>query len=70
MADKNAINEVLVKAKVSLDEAVKRLQAGERFSPLTDAQIAKVRAQDSLNTGCTNTGCGQPALKAVASQPA
>lgn len=70
MADKkDAVSEALVQAKVSLDEVVKRLQAGERLAPLTPGQLEKVKAQESLNTGCTNTGCGKPALGQLAGQP-
>lgn len=70
MADtKNAVNDALVQAKVSLDEAVKRLQAGERISALTPGQLDRLKVQDSTNTGCTNTGCGKPQLGQVASQP-
>ena len=69
MADKNAINDALTQAKVSLDEAVKRLQAGERLTAFTSAQLEKVRAQESLNTGCTNTGCGKAAKADLVGQP-
>jgi len=70
MADKkDAVSEALVQAKVSLDEAVKRLQAGERLAPLTPGQLEKVRAQETLNTSCVNTGCGKPTQAQLAGQP-
>ena len=65
---KDAISEALIGAKLSLDEAVKKVQGG--VSPVTAGQVDRLRAQDSLNTGCTNTGCGKPAAEQIASQPA
>ena len=70
MADKKeALNQALIEARVSLDEAVKKLQGGERLTALTPGQLERVRAKESINTGCTNTGCGKPALEDVISQP-
>lgn len=70
MAEKKEIlSQALVDAKLSLDEAVKKLQSGERATALTPGQLDKVRARESLNTGCTNTGCGKAALDEIAEQP-
>ena len=70
MADKKeALNQALIEARVSLEEAVKRLQGGERLTALTPGQLERVRTKDSLNTGCTNTGCGKPALEEIATLP-
>ena len=55
MAEKPTnINEVLIRAKLSLDEAIGSV-AGE----LTPAQLKRLRAQEDVNTSCTNTGCGK-----------
>ena len=67
---KDAIHEALVGAKLSLDEAVKRVQGGERVSTLTPGQVERVRAKESLNTSCTNTSCGKPTAEQIAVQPA
>ena len=67
MAEKrDVIGQALIDAKLSLDEAVKRIQAGGATA--VAGQLDKVRAQDSLNTGCTNTGCGKPALADITEQ--
>ena len=56
----NPISEVLIQAKMSLDEALSRMQGGEEPGTLTPAQVEKL-AKGSTNTSCTNTGCGKSA---------
>ncbi len=65
MADKakEAISEVLIQAKMSLDEALTRMQAGEGPGTLTPTQVQRLRALADTNTGCTNTGCGGSAAR-------
>jgi len=61
MADKsNNLSEVLIRAKLSLDEAILSM-AGE----LNPAQLKRLRAQEDVNTSCTNTGCGKSRTEAV-----
>jgi hypothetical protein len=66
MADKTekALSDVLVQAKMSLDEALTRIEAGEDPGTLTAAQMQKIRPDATVNPGCsvTNTGC--PGLQA------
>ena len=66
---KDVLSQALIDAKLSLDEAVKKVQGGERATAFTPGQLEKIRARESLNTGCTNTSCGKPALEEIASQP-
>jgi hypothetical protein len=58
MADKsNNLSDVLLRAKLSLDEAI--VAAVSELSP---ADLKRLRAQDDTNTSCTNTGCGKSQL--------
>lgn len=66
---KEAISEVLIQAKMSLDEALTRMQAGEGPGTLTPAQVQRLRALADTNTGCTNTGCGGGIAREVAARP-
>lgn len=69
MAEKSAnLGDVLLRAKLHLDEALTSAQQAGVLSPATLNKLS--RAKESLNTGCTNTGCGKAALGDVASQPA
>lgn len=60
MADtkKTDLSEVLVNAKMHLDEALTRLNAGETTTGLSNAAIQRLKALEDTNTSCTNTGCG------------
>ena len=69
MAEKSGdLGDVLLRAKLSLDEALTSAERAGVLSPATLGQLS--RAKESLNTGCTNTGCGKAALEELASQPA
>jgi hypothetical protein len=59
MADKSteALGEILSQARLSIDEAVNRLRAGEAIGTLSASQLRRMQAQAD-NTSCTNTGCG------------
>lgn len=61
MADtKTALSDVLVSAKMHLDEAVARLQSGEAPGALSPAALKKIHPDSGpyTNTGCPiNDGC-------------
>lgn len=67
MADEsNDLGDVLLRAKLSLDEA---LASAQESGALSSAQLSSLSAKASTNTSCTNTGCGRAALEELASQP-
>lgn len=51
------IAEILAEARLSLDAALQRAQAGEPLGTLSETTRARLAA-DSPNTGCNNTSCG------------
>jgi hypothetical protein len=54
-----AIADLLAEAKLSLDTALQRAQAGEPLGNLSAATLARLAAAG--NSSCTNnTGCGRP----------
>jgi len=63
------ISEVLIQAKMSLDEALARMKAGEGPGTLSTTQLRRLRSLADTNTGCNNTGCGgEVAREAVSKQ--
>jgi len=62
MADKSTdVNEVLIRAKLSVDEALTSV-----LGELSPAQLKRLRAQEDVNTSCTNTGCGKALAEQIA----
>lgn len=60
MADKsNNLSDVLIRAKISLDEAI-----SAALGQLNPGELQKLK-QDSVNTSCTNTGCGKSRAEEV-----
>jgi len=55
-AEQSAIAEVLAQARMALDTALKRTQAGEPLGSLSEATLARLAAATN-NTGCNNTSC-------------
>jgi hypothetical protein len=72
MADtkKTDLSEVLVNAKMHLDDALTRLNAGETPTGLSAAAIKRLKALEDQNTSCQNSGCGgtKPEVAAVATK--
>ena len=67
MAEKSGdLGDVLLRAKLNLDEAI---ASAQESGALSSAQLSRVSAKASTNTSCTNTGCGKAALEELASQP-
>jgi len=54
---KESIADVLAEARMKLDDALKRSQAGEAPGTLSKTALAKLQAAAD-NTSCTNTACG------------
>lgn len=65
MADKPTtnVNDVLIRAKLSVDEALSGV-----LGELSPTQLKRLRAQEDVNTSCTNTSCGK-SLKEELIQP-
>lgn len=54
---KESIADIVAEARMKLDEALTRSQAGEHAGTLSAAALARLRAAAD-NTSCTNTACG------------
>ena len=51
-----AVAELLASARIALDTALQRTQAGEPLGSLSAATLARLSAA-AANTGCNNTSC-------------
>ena len=63
-----AVAELLASARIALDTALQRTQAGEPLGSLSEATLARLAEQN--NTGCNNTSCSHRAAAAASPNPA
>jgi hypothetical protein len=58
------IADLLSEARLTLDQALERIRAGEPVGTLSQASLQRLRAVAD-NTSCQNTGCGGAARQAA-----
>jgi hypothetical protein len=54
----STIADTLAQAKLTLDEAVQRAQAGEALGSISSGTLTRLQARANTNSGC-NTSCSR-----------